>query len=134
MQQTHALGTLTIELARQPEGPPRPVTLSVWCTAAYERLELDGFIIRRAILPPPPEGTAPFACLGAHSRRGRLALVTLLLIIDLRPEGMPRGFRRPLHERVAQEGRTLEGPVYPRLLATACRDRSDARAFWECFG
>jgi hypothetical protein len=26
---THALGTLTIERARQPEGPPRPVTLSV---------------------------------------------------------------------------------------------------------
>ena len=29
MQQTHALGTLTIELARQPERPPRPVTLVV---------------------------------------------------------------------------------------------------------
>lgn len=29
MQQAHALGTLTIELARQPEGPPRPVTRSV---------------------------------------------------------------------------------------------------------
>jgi hypothetical protein len=29
MQQTPSLGTLTIELARQPEGPPRPVTLSV---------------------------------------------------------------------------------------------------------
>jgi len=29
MQQTPALGTLTIELARQPERPPRPVTLSI---------------------------------------------------------------------------------------------------------
>jgi hypothetical protein len=29
MQQTPALGTLTIELARQPERPPRPITLSV---------------------------------------------------------------------------------------------------------
>jgi hypothetical protein len=29
MQQAHALGTLTIELARQPKRPPRPVTLSV---------------------------------------------------------------------------------------------------------
>jgi hypothetical protein len=29
MQQTCALGTLTIDLARQPERPPRPVTLAV---------------------------------------------------------------------------------------------------------
>jgi hypothetical protein len=29
MQQTPTLGTLTIELARQPERPPRPVTLAV---------------------------------------------------------------------------------------------------------
>jgi hypothetical protein len=29
MQQTRSLGTLTIELARQPDRPPRPVTLSV---------------------------------------------------------------------------------------------------------
>jgi hypothetical protein len=28
-QQTSALGTLTIELARQPARPPRPVTLSI---------------------------------------------------------------------------------------------------------
>jgi hypothetical protein len=29
MQQTCSLGTLTIDLARQPERPPRPVTLAV---------------------------------------------------------------------------------------------------------
>ena len=29
MQQTSALGTLTIERARQPDRPPRPVTLSL---------------------------------------------------------------------------------------------------------
>jgi hypothetical protein len=32
MQQTPSLGTLTIELARQPERPPRPVTLAVTAT------------------------------------------------------------------------------------------------------
>jgi hypothetical protein len=60
-----------------------------------------------------------------------LAFIPLLLIIDLRPEGMSRGFRRPLYERLAQERRTLEAPVPPGLLATAFRDRRDTRVFLE---
>ena len=33
-----------------------------WCTAAFERLERDGFIIRRVILPTSKEDTDPFEC------------------------------------------------------------------------
>ena len=105
-----------------------------WCTAAFERLEIDGFIIRRVILPTSKEDTDPFECQGAHGRLVRLAFVALLLIIDLSPEGMPRGFRRPLHERLAQERRTLEAPVHPGLFATAFRDRRNARVFLEFLG
>ena len=104
------------------------------CVAAFERLEIHGFIIRCAFLPTPREDADPFECQGSHGRLVRLAVVTLLLIIDLCPEGMPRGLRRPLHERVAQERRTLEAPVHPGLLATAFRDRRDARVFLELFG
>jgi hypothetical protein len=71
------------------------------CTAAFERLEIDGFIIRRVILPTPKEDTEPFEGSGAHGRLVCLAFVALLLIIDLCPEGMPRGFRRPLHACLA---------------------------------
>ena len=64
----------------------------------------------------------------------RLALVALLLVIDLRPEGMPDRCRRPLHERLSQERRTLEAPVDPGFLATAFRHRRNARIFLECLG
>jgi hypothetical protein len=58
----------------------------------------------------------------------------LLLIIDLCPEGMPCGFRRPLDKRLSQELWTLEAPVDPGLLAAAFRDRRNARLFLECVG
>jgi hypothetical protein len=64
----------------------------------------------------------------------RLALGTWRLIRDLRPEGMPCRFRRPRHERVAQARRTLEAPGHPGLLATACRERREARVLWELCG
>ena len=105
-----------------------------WGAAAFERLEIDGFIVRRTLLPTPIEDADPFEGQGAHGRLVRLALVALLLVIDLRPEGMPRGFRRPLHERLAQERRTLEAPVDPGFLATAFRDRRDTRIFLEFLG
>ena len=105
-----------------------------WCTAAVERLEIDGFIIRSAILPTSKEDTDPCEGSGAHGRLVCLAFVALLLRIDLGPEGMPRGCRRPLHERLAQERRTLEAPVHPGLLATAFCDRRNARLFVEFIG
>jgi hypothetical protein len=104
------------------------------CTAAFERLERDGCIIRRVIRPTSKEETDPCACSGAHGRLVRLALVALRLRIALRPAGMPRGCRRPLHARVAQARRALEAPVHPGLLATACCDRRHARLFLEGIG
>ena len=90
-----------------------------WCATAFERLEIHGCIIRRAVLPTPREDADPCKCQGAHGRLMRLALVALLLRVDLGPEGMPGGFRRPLSKRVSQERRTLEAPVDPGLLAAA---------------
>ena len=46
---------------------------------AFERLEIHGFIIWRAILPTPRQDTAPFEGQGAHGRLMRLALGALLL-------------------------------------------------------
>jgi hypothetical protein len=99
--------------------------------AAFERLEIDGFIVRGALLPTPGEDTDPCEGQGTHSRLMRLALGALLLVIALRPEGMPRGFRRPLPECLAQERWALEAPVPPRFLATAFRDGGDPRLFLE---
>ena len=104
------------------------------CTAAFERLEIDRFLIRGVILPTPKEDTDPCEGSGAHGRLVCLAFVALLLRIDLGPEGMPRGCRRPLHARLAEEGRTVEAPVPPGLLATACRDRCNTRVCLECIG
>ena len=63
-----------------------------------------------------------------------LALVTLLLVIDLCPEGMPERFCGPFHERLSEERRTLPAPVDPGFLATAFCDRCDARIFLEFLG
>jgi len=105
-----------------------------WCVAAFECLEIDGFIIRGALLPTPIEDADPFEGQGAHSRLMRLALVALLLIIDLCPEGMSGGFRCPLDKRLSQELWTLEAPVDPGLLAAAFRHRGNARIFLEFLG
>jgi hypothetical protein len=104
------------------------------CAAAFERLEIDRFIIRCASLPTPIEDANPFEGQGPHSGLMCLALLTLLLVIDLCPEGMPDRFRRPLHERLSQELRTLEAPMHPGFLAAAFRDRRDARIFLEFLG
>src|SRR6266446_9111165 len=105
-----------------------------WRVAAFERLEIDGFIIWGALLPTPIEDADPFECQGVHGRLVCLAFIALLLIIDLCPEGMPCGFRSPLDKRVAQELWTLEAPVDPGLLAAAFCDRRNARIFLEFVG
>ena len=105
-----------------------------WCATAFERLEIHGFILRCTILPTPIEDTDPLACQGAHGRLVCLALVALLLVIDLCPEGMPDRFRCPCHERLAEERRTLPTPVHPGFLATAFRDWRNACVFLEFRG
>src|SRR5437870_9539607 len=105
-----------------------------WRVAAFERSEIDGFIIWGALLPTPREDADPCEGQGAHGRLVRLAFLALLLIIDLCPEGMPGGFRRPLDKRLSQELWTLEAPVDPGLLAAAFRHRRNARIFLEFVG
>ncbi len=99
-----------------------------------ERLERGGLIVRGAILPTARAEADPCEGEGPYGRLVRLALVALLLGIDLGPEGMPRGFRRPCHERGPEERRTPEAPVAPGLLATAFRDWRDARLFVVILG
>ena len=96
-----------------------------------ERLERGRLIVREALLPTAREDTDPFEGQGSHSRLVRFALVALLLVIDLCPEGMPDRVRGPFHERLAAERRTPQTPVHPGLLATAFRDWCDARIFLE---
>src|SRR5262245_6754886 len=108
--------------------------VQAWCAAAVERLEIDRFLIRRAILPTPREEANPCACQGPRGRLVCLACIALLLIIDLGPKGMPGGCRRPLDKRLAQELGTLEAPVAPGRLAAAFRNRRQARQFLACVG
>ena len=98
-----------------------------------ECLERGGLMVRGALLPTAIENADPFEG-QAHSSLVCLALVTLLLVIDLCPEGMPERFRGPCHERLSEERRTLPTPVPPGFLATAFRDRCDARIFLACLG
>src|SRR5262245_5086360 len=59
------------------------------------------------------------------------ALGTLLLVIELGPEGMPDRFCRPLHKRLAEELWTLEAPVDPSLLPAAFGDRGNTGIFLQ---
>jgi hypothetical protein len=61
----------------------------------------------------------------------RLALVTLLLVIHTRPQGMADRFRCPRDERLSQELGTLETPVHPGSFAAAFCDWCDAGVFLE---
>ena len=105
-----------------------------WCAAAFERLKIHGFLVWRASLPTPREDANPCEGQGAYGCLVRFALVALLLLVDLRPEGMPCRFRRPLHKRLAQARRTLEAPVDPGLRATAFRHGRNTRIFVEFLG
>jgi hypothetical protein len=99
-----------------------------------ECLEIGRLLVWEAVLPTAVEDADPFEGQGAHRRLVRFPLVALLLVIDLCPEGMPDRFCGPFHERLAEERRTLQAPVDPGFLATAFRDRCDARIFLEFRG
>jgi hypothetical protein len=97
-----------------------------------ERLERDRLLIGGAVLPTPREEAEPCERQGPYGRLMGVALVTLLWVIELCPEGMPDRFRRPRHKRVAEELGTLEAPVDPRLLPAAFGDRGNPRLFLQC--
>jgi hypothetical protein len=86
------------------------------------------------IRPTPQKNAAPFARQGPHGRWVGLPRVTLRLIRDPRPEGMPERCSCPLHERLASELGTLQTPGHPGCLAAPVRARRKARVFWECSG
>ena len=96
-----------------------------------KRLERDRLIVWFALLPTPIEEADPCERQGPHSGLMGLALVPLLLIVDLCPEGMPDRLRCPLHERLPQELWTLETPVHPGFLAAAFGHRRDPGIFLQ---
>ena len=97
-------------------------------------MERDGRIVRRAVLPTPTQHADPLERQSAPGGLVGFARVAVRLGVDACPEGMPDRCSGPLHEGVAEEGRTREAPVDPALLATPFRDRGHARALLECSG
>ena len=77
-------------------------------------------------MPTPREDAAPCEREGPHSGLLGFPLVTVLRVIDTRPEGVPDRCSRPCHKRVAEECGAREAPGDPALLAAACGDRRDA--------
>jgi len=96
-----------------------------------ERVEIGRLIIQGAVLPAAIEDANPFERQGSYGRLMGFTLVTLLLVIELSPEGMPDRFRRPFHECLAEELRTLQAPVHPRLLPAAFGDWGNTCIFLQ---
>jgi hypothetical protein len=101
---------------------------------AIEGLEIDGCIVRGALLPTPIENPDPFECQSAHSGLRRVALGTLLLIVDLGPERMPNRRCGPPHERLPEAFWPLEPPVPPGCLAATFGHRRAPGIFLQCSG
>ena len=99
-----------------------------------ERMERDGFIVRGSILPTPKEHADPLERQSAPGGLVGFARVAVRLGVNACPEGMPDRCSGPLHEGLAEEGRTREAPVDPGLLAAPFCHRRDARALLECSG
>ena len=99
-----------------------------------QRLEIDGLIVRCALLPAPREAADPFARQGPDGGLMGLALVALLLVVHLRPEGMPDRLRRPCDECLPEARGTLEAPVPPGFLAAPFSHRRDPGIFLEFGG
>jgi hypothetical protein len=99
-----------------------------------QRLERDGRIVRRALLPAPREDADPWACQGPHGGLMGLALVALLLGVHLCPEGMSDRLRRPCDQCLPEALGTREAPVPPGLRATPFGPRGAPGIFWECGG
>ena len=99
-----------------------------------QRLERDGLIVWRALLPAPREDANPCERQCPYGGLMGLALVALLLGVHLCPEGMPDRLRRPCDKRVPEELGTLEAPVDPGLLAAPFGHRRDPGLFLEFGG
>ena len=90
--------------------------------------------LRRALLPAPKEDADPLERQRPYGGLMGLALVALLLVVHLCPEGMPDGFRGPFDERLSEERGALQAPVDPGLLAAAFGYWRDTGVFLEFLG
>src|SRR5215831_1691133 len=99
-----------------------------------QRLERDGLIVWRALLPASIEDADPCECQCPDGGLMGLALVALLLVVHLCPEGMSDRLRRPCDKCLPEERGTLEAPVHPGLLAAPFRHRRDPGICLECGG
>ena len=104
------------------------------CATACERLERDGFIVRRALLPTPSEEAPPFEGHGPPGSVVGRALGPLWRGRDLGPAGLAGGFRRPLPTRLAQNLGTRAPPGDPGLLPAAFRHGRHPGIFLACCG
>jgi hypothetical protein len=62
------------------------------------------------------------------------ARVALWVVVGTGPEGLPKRFSGPFHERVSQAWGALPTPMDPACVATACRDRCHASVLVELIG
>jgi hypothetical protein len=85
-------------------------------------------------LPTPREAADPFEGQGPHGGLRGCPGLALLLVIALRPAGMPARCGGPLDTRLAAARWPLEAPLPPGLLLAACRHWCNARLFLPCGG
>ena len=97
-------------------------------------LEIDGCIVRRALLPAPRAEADPFERQRSYGSLMGLALVALLLVVHLGPEGMPDRLRRPCDKRVPEARGTREAPAHLGLRAAPCGSWRDPSIFLEFGG
>jgi len=99
-----------------------------------KRLEIEGLIVRCTLLPAAIEDADPFERQGPYGGLMGLALVALLLVVHLRPEGMPDRLRRPCDDRVPEALGTLEAPAHPGFLAAPFGHRREPGLLLEFGG
>jgi hypothetical protein len=90
---------------------------------------------RTACAPASTEkGWDPCERQGPYGGLMGLALIALLPVVRLRPEGMPHRLRRPFDARVPEKCGTREAPVHPGLLAAPFGDWRDPGILLEVGG
>ena len=105
-----------------------------WRPAAFQGIEIDGFIVGGSIVPTPKEAAKPLKGESPHGGLMGRALVTLLLGVGAGPAGLSRGFSRPCDERLSQELWALKTPVDPGLVAAPCGHGGNASVLLPLIG